>query len=110
MSKTEWFMTYGWVIVITLLIGAGLYALGTINPANYGTETKEQAKNVCTVYCQRQDLNYESFSWLSFDWRAIRCYCSITTDCVVSNNVKYCGQVETVSFDLEQVEYNWEGT
>ena len=33
----EYLMTYGWAILIVIIVGAALYALGIFNPASYTT-------------------------------------------------------------------------
>ena len=35
----EYLMTYGWAILIVIIVGAALYALGIFNPATYSQST-----------------------------------------------------------------------
>lgn len=37
-TALEYLMTYGWALLIIVVVGAALYALGVFNPATYATE------------------------------------------------------------------------
>ncbi len=38
-SALEYLMTYGWALLIIVVVGAALYALGVLNPATYQQKT-----------------------------------------------------------------------
>jgi hypothetical protein len=38
-TAMEYLMTYGWAILIVIIVGAALYALGIFNPATYSQST-----------------------------------------------------------------------
>lgn len=38
-TAMEYLMTYGWAILIVIIVGAALYALGIFNPATYTQST-----------------------------------------------------------------------
>ena len=54
----EYLMTYGWALLIIVVVGAALYALGILNPASY-------VKSTCSgfTYFQYRDQKLDATSY-----------------------------------------------
>jgi hypothetical protein len=59
-SALEYLMTYGWAILIVIIVGAALYALGVFNP---GTFTGQKSTGFSAV--QMDDFRFDTISNLT---------------------------------------------
>ncbi len=55
----EYLMTYGWALLIIVVVGAALYALGVLNPSTY---TQSRCTGFQYFVWQDQKLNTSSYS------------------------------------------------
>lgn len=60
-SVFEYFITYGWVILIVIIVAAALYALGIFNPETYNhgsgvnLELDEKVYMACSTLAEKLD-------------------------------------------------------
>lgn len=76
-TSLEWLMTYGWALLIIVVVGSALYVLGVFNPATYGggewEEYCEYLENI-TVENEEAECNTKWYN------QQKHCGCDITRD------------------------------
>ncbi len=102
-SAMEYLMTYGWAILIVIIVAAALYALGIFNPATYtgriptgfttlGTPTdwdlesdgsfsvilKNQLSDTITVYMVNLTMGTNTAGWDTYDYSGGGVYLQIS--------------------------------
>lgn len=72
----DYLMTYGWALLIIVVVGVALYTLGVLNPETYQNPNQE--------YC---DSLGEDCAWSSFQ---NCCDCNMEGETEVGNYTKIC--------------------